>query len=475
MKAKLYCGSVCQEKEQYKEVYSPFDGRVVSRFCVCAATDAVRVLETARKATSHLKQTPLHQRINWLLDVAQKLELMREKIALCITDEVGKPIAFSRAEVDRCIETIKLSANAMLHVNGETFDTTAMPSGKKSLAFYKREPVGVVLAITPFNFPLNLVAHKIAPALVAGNAVILKPTSQAPRTAYELVKLFIESQYAPKDALSLIYSGEGVNEALISSDIPRVISFTGSASVGREIIQKAGIKKIALELGGNAATYIDLSADIFLAAKRCAVGAFINSGQVCISLQRIYVHEAIYERFAEVLVDETNVLCVGSPYDEQTFIGPMVNEVGIKKAKKWIENAINEGAKPLCGATCKELLFQPTIMVDVTEKMSIVCEEVFAPIVSLIKVSGYDEAKKRMNASAYGLQYSIFCNDLSMAGRAIDELEAGGIVINDIPTLRFDLQPYGGIKQSGIGKEGPYFALMDDYTQIKSVVICYKI
>jgi acyl-CoA reductase-like NAD-dependent aldehyde dehydrogenase len=472
MKAKLYFGSTCKDKKECKEVCSPYDGRVVSSFCLCDATDTKEVLEIARTAALHVKQIPLHQRTNWLLDVAQKLEIERERIALCITDEVGKPIAFSRVEVDRCIETIKLSANAMLHVNGETFDTTAMPSGKKSLSFYKREPVGVVLAITPFNFPLNLVAHKIAPALVAGNAVILKPTSQAPRTAYELVKLFIESPYAPKDALSLLYSGEGVNETLITSEIPRVISFTGSVSVGREITQKAGIKKVALELGGNAATYIDASADLVLAAKRCAVGAFINSGQVCISLQRIYVHESIYESFAQALVNESKSLHVGSPYDEKTFIGPMVNEVAVLKAKRWIQSAIDEGAKPLCGFTCKALSFEPTIMAEVSESMAIVCEEVFAPIVSLIKVKDYEEAKTKMNASDYGLQYSIFCNDLSIVQRAIDELEAGGIVINDIPTLRFDLQPYGGIKQSGVGKEGPYFALLDDYTQIKSVVIC---
>lgn len=472
MKAKLYIGSTCKDKKEYKEVRSPYDGRVVSTFCVCDASDAKDVLETARTAALHVKNIPLHQRMNWLLDVAQKLESEREKIAHIITDEVGKPIAFSRVEVDRCIETIKLSANAMLHVNGETFDTTATPSGKKSLAFYKREPVGVVLAITPFNFPLNLVAHKIAPALVAGNAVILKPTSQAPRTAYAFVKLFIESPYAPHDALSLIYSGEGVNETLITSNIPRVISFTGSVGVGREILQKAGIKKVALELGGNAATYIDVSANIALAAKRCAMGAFINSGQVCISLQRIYVHESVYERFAEALVEETKSLRVGSPYDEQTFIGPMVNQAAVEKVKRWVQSAIDAGAKPLCGFTCKDLLCAPTIMVGVTEAMQIVCEEVFAPIVSLIKVRDYEEAKEKMNASSYGLQSSIFCNDLSMAQRAMDELEAGGIVINDIPTLRFDLQPYGGIKQSGIGKEGPYFALMDDYTQIKSVVIC---
>ena len=472
MQADIYFGSTCRASKKVRDILSPYDGCVVSRACICDETDAKNILEIAKRASIDAKKTPLHQRINWLLDVAKKLELNREDLAQTITHEVGKPICFSRVEVDRCIETIKLSANAILHVNGETIDTTATPSGKKTLAFYKREPVGVVLAITPFNFPLNLVAHKIAPALVAGNAVILKPTSQAPLSAFKFVKIFIESPYATPDALSLIYSGEGVNNTLVTSEIPRVISFTGSLAVGREITQKAGIKKIALELGGNAATYIDPSADIKMAASRCAIGAFINSGQVCISLQRIYVHEAIYAVFANALVEETNALHVGSPYDEKTFIGPMINKGAVQKALHWVENALDEGAKVLCGATCTDLMFNPTIMSEVTEEMAIVCEEVFAPIVSLIKVKDYEEAKIKMNNSTYGLQYSIFSNDLKMVQDAIEHLEAGGIVINDIPTLRFDIQPYGGSKNSGIGKEGPKYALLDDYTQIKSVVIC---
>lgn len=472
MQADVYFGSTCKAKSAYKEVLSPYDRSVVSRVAQCTQEDATEVLEIAQKAFKDTKNSPMHQRISWLLDVAEKLEEKREKMAQTITDEVGKPIRFSRMEVDRCIETIKLSASAIVEINGETFDTTATPSGKKTLAFYKREPVGVVLAITPFNFPLNLVAHKIAPALVAGNAVVLKPTSQAPRTAFMLAQFFIESPYAIKDALSLIYSGNGVNDTLVQSSIPRVISFTGSVPVGREITQKAGIKKIALELGGNAATYIDSSAEIAMAASRCAVGAFINSGQVCISLQRIYVHENVYKAFADALVKETQILHVGSPYDEQTFIGPMINEKAVTQAKRWVDNAIDEGAKLKYGFTCKGLMFTPTIMVNVTEEMNIVCEEVFAPIVSLIKVASYEEAKTKMNNSPYGLQYSIFSNNLAMAQDAIDTLEAGGIVINDIPTLRFDLQPYGGSKNSGIGKEGPKYALMDDYTQIKSVVIC---
>lgn len=472
MKADIFLGSTCKESKQYKEVFSPYDGRVASTVAICDAVVASEALRIAKKSSEISKKIPLHVRVNWLLDVASKLEIQKEDMAQTITDEVGKPIKFSRVEVSRAIETIKLSANAMMNLHGETFDTTAMPSGKETLAFYRREAVGVVLAITPFNFPLNLVAHKIAPALVAGNSVVLKPTGQAPLTAYKFAKLFIDSEFACKDALSVVYSGKGVNDTLVKSPIPRVISFTGSVPVGRDITSKAGIKKIALELGGNAATYIDKSGDIKVAAAKCALGAFINSGQVCISLQRIYVNEDIYVQFAEALRDETKALHVGSPYDEKTFIGPMINAKAVEQAKNWIQNAKDEGATLFYGSTCKELMFSPTIMTNVTEEMNIVCEEVFAPIVSLIKVKDFDEAKQKINSSPYGLQHSVFSNDMSTCKRAIDELEAGGIVINDIPTLRFDIQPYGGLKESGIGKEGPKYALEEEYTQIKSVVIC---
>lgn len=472
MKSHLFFGSTCKEKKEYKDVLNPYSGEIVSQMALCDSSDAIVMLELAKRASKVTKKSLLSQRVSWLEDVANKLENDKERFAAIITDEVGKPLQFSLGEVQRTIDTIKLSAQAMTHLSGETFNTDVTPSGRKTLAFYKREPVGVVLAITPFNFPLNLIAHKIAPALVAGNAVILKPTSQAPRIAYEFAKLFIQSPFAITDALSLIYSGEGVNETLISSDIPRVISFTGSVAVGKKITKQAGIKKVSLELGGNAATFIDESADIKMAAKKCTLGAFVNSGQVCISLQRIYVHEKVYDVFAKALREESEKLIIGSPYEKETFIGPMVNKEAVQKAKSWIENAKEEGAKVYFGATCKDLLFSPTIMVDVTEQMTIVCQEVFAPIVSLIKVKDYKEALEKMNASDYGLQYSIFSNNLFTCKDAVEELEAGGIVINDIPTLRFDVQPYGGFKQSGIGKEGPLFALRDDYTQIKSIVIC---
>jgi acyl-CoA reductase-like NAD-dependent aldehyde dehydrogenase len=384
--------------------------------------------------------------------------------------EVSKPIAYARIEVDRCIETITLSAETMRTLHGETINTDAMPSGRQAHAYWQRVPCGVVVAITPFNFPLNLVAHKLAPALVAGNAVVLKPTPEAPLCAYKLAKLFIESPYATKDALSVVYGDAEVGSVLVGSDIPRVISFTGSVGVGNIITKSAGIKKVSLELGGNAATYIDDSADLEYAASRCAIGAFVNSGQVCISLQRIYVDSSVYDEFSTKMAAATAKLIVGSPYDEDTFLGPLINDEAALRAMSWVESAIAEGARALTTPRCEGRIFYPCVMADVTENMKIVCEEVFAPIVSLVRVDGIDDAIMRMNNSPYGLQFSIFTNNLAHATQAIEELDAGGVVINDMPTLRFDIQPYGGVKLSGVGREGPRFAI-EEFTEIKSVVI----
>ncbi len=471
MVANIFFGSNEITRESLENIINPYTKKVVSKYPMCTKEDTLKVLEIAQTASINTKTSKLSQRISWLEDVAQKLEENLEDIAKTLCDEVGKPITFARVEVQRCIETVKLSCHAMINLHGHTINTDAMPSGIKTTSYYKRVPVGVVACITPFNFPLNLVAHKIAPALVSGNAVVLKPTPEAPLTAYKFVKLFIESKYAIKDALSLVYGDVEVGSTLVASDIPRVLSFTGSVPVGNIITKTAGIKKVALELGGNAATYIDNSADIQKAAARCTFGAFINSGQVCISLQRIYVNESIYEEFAKAMKNETEKLKVGSPYEETTFIGPLINDESLSRAKSWIHSAINEGAICITGNKNDELNFYPTIMTNVTDEMKIICEEVFAPIVSLVKVKNYEEAILKMNNSPYGLQFSIFTNNLKQTQQFIDEADCGGVVINDIPTLRFDIQPYGGTKLSGIGKEGPTFAI-EEFTEIKSIVIC---
>ena len=469
--AKIFFGSTEVTKENLGERKSPYSGEVVSIVPVCDAEDAKKALQIAKDAAKFAKKSTLAQRCSWLLDVAQKLREHKEDIAKTITDEVGKPITYARIEVERCIETITLSAETMRTMGGETINTDAFASGKKTMAFFRREPVGVVVAITPFNFPLNLVAHKLGPALVAGNAVVLKPTPEAPLTAYKFAKLFIESEYAIPDALSVVYGDAEVGSALITSDIPRVISFTGSVPVGNIITKNAGIKKVGLELGGNAATFIEKSADLAFAATKCALGAFVNSGQVCISLQRIYVEEAIYDEFAELMARATKKLKVGSPYDDEIFMGPLIDDEACARAMGWVDSAIKEGAIPLLVPRVEGRIFYPCVMANVRDDMAIVCEEVFAPIVSLVKVDSFDDAVERMNDSPYGLQFSVFTNDLTLMNRAVDELDAGGIVINDMPTLRFDIQPYGGVKLSGVGREGPRFAI-EEMTEIKSVVIC---
>ena len=469
--AKIFFGSQEENKTAQEERRSPYDGNVVSQAPVCDAKDTKRALEIAKKAAREAAKSPLSQRILWLEDVARKLAEEKEEFALILAKEVAKPISFARIEVERCVETVKLTAMELVNLHGETIPTDVMTSGKKTLAYFRREPVGVVACITPFNFPLNLVAHKIAPALGAGNTVVLKPTPEAPMVAYMFAKLFIESEYANKDALSVLYGDVEVGSTMVNSDIPRVISFTGSVPVGKIITQQAGIKKVSLELGGNAATYIDASADLPVAAARCAFGAFYNSGQVCISLQRIYVHEDVYEDFATLIAEETRKLKVGSPYEEDTFLGPLIDDESQKRANGWIASAIEEGAKALTGGTQGENIFNPTVMADVTDDMQIICEEVFAPIVSLLKVPSYEVAMEKMNNSPYGLQFSIFTNDLRLTQRFIDDAECGGVVINDIPTLRFDVQPYGGSKLSGVGREGPKWAL-EEFTEVKSVVIC---
>lgn len=470
LQAKVFLGSDEQESQEYIDVKNPYSNEVTSQYQACSVKDVKKALEIARKASKVAAKSPLYQRIEWLEDVAMRLKEQEDFFAHLLVDEVAKPLAFARIEVRRCIEAIELTAKELINLGGQTIATDAMPSGRKSMAYYKRVPAGVVGCITPFNFPLNLVAHKIAPALGSGNAVVLKPAPEAPMCAYALAKLFINSEHAIKDALSVVYGDAEVGSELVSNPIPRVISFTGSAQVGRIIMQHAGIKKVALELGGNAAAFIDKSADIQDAAKKCTLGSFYNSGQVCISLQRIYVHEDAYDTFANALAKEAQELTVGSPYKEETFMGPLINEDSKLRAKRWVASAIDEGANVLYGGKEIDGIFPPTIITDVQDDMKIVCEEVFAPIVSLVKVADYAEAVEKINNSPYGLQYSIFTNDLKNAKSFIDDADAGGIVVNDIPTVRFDIQPYGGVKQSGIGKEGPKWAL-EEFTDIKSVVI----
>lgn len=465
LKAKAYIGS--NERDSFWCIKNQNEASEAVFCDAIIANEALLVAQNAKKAA---KQSPLYQRIAWLNDAAVKIKENRYELAMAVTQETGKPIKYSLVETDRCASTIALCAAELINMQGETFSSDAIQGNAKAIGFWQREPVGVVVAITPFNFPLNLAAHKIAPALAMGNCVVLKPAPETPYSAYLLAKIFIESEYAVKDALSIVYGDADVGEALVSSDIPRVISFTGSVSVGKIIIQKAGIKKVSLELGGNAGIYIDKTANLTKAAARCALGAFINSGQVCVSLQRIYVHADIYDEFSMLFAKECEQFTCADPVLETTIIGPMINEDAAKRAEVWLNEAMESGAILVCGGKRDGLYFDATVLTNVTDDMKIVCEEVFAPIVSIMKVSSQTQAIDRINAMPYGLQHAVFTESLTLVKQAIDLLECGGVLINEMPTLRVDNAPYGGIKLSGIGREGPRFA-MEEFSEIKNILI----
>ena len=469
--AKIILGGEYHTNNDIKSVLNPYTKKEVSQYYECDEDITNRAFEIAKSGAKKIKDSDLSKRVLWLEDVASRLKDNLEEFALIITDETGKPISHSKIEVQRTIETIRVSCAEAITISGELINSDAMPSGRKSISFYKRVPSGVISCITPFNFPLNLVAHKIAPALVSANAIVLKPTPEAPYIAFRFLELFVQSKYAIPEAINLLYGDKIVGNAMVVNKIPRVISFTGSLEVGKLITKNAGIKKVSLELGGNGATYINKSADIKFAASRCSYGAFYNAGQVCISLQRIYCDEDIYDEFIKELIKETSKLKVGNPYNEDTFVSSLINDESISRVKSWVDKAVDNGAVVACGNRVKDSVFYPTILSDVKSDMSVVCQEVFAPIVSVIKVKDSKEAFASINNTPFGLQYSIFTNSIKLANRAIDEFECGGVVINHIPTLRFDIQPYGGIGDSGIGKEGPKYSILE-FTEIKSVVIC---
>lgn len=469
-KAEIFIGSTVKNGKSYETINNPYSGEAATKVAVCSTQDVLDAITTANLAKVAMKNSPLYQRIAWLNSVADYMEANSEIFAEAITLESAKPIASSRTEVARAVETIRLTAMEALNFHGELFNSDAMPSGAKSLAYYKRVPLGVVVAITPFNFPVNLIVHKVAPALAAGNSVVLKPAPQTPYCGYLVAKAFIDSPYAIKDGLSVVYGDSEVGDLLVKSSDVNKISFTGSVPVGKIILKNAGLKKVSLELGGNAATYIESSSDLSHAAKRCAVGAFGNAGQVCISLQRIYVDRAVAKEFGELLKIEAEKLKVGSCFDESVFLSAMIDKEAQKRAENWIASAVSEGATLVAGGVDNDGVLRPTVLAGVHDGMSVVCEEVFAPIVSIVEVDSYEEAVAKINASPYGLQFSIFTKQLDLALRAVDDFECGGVVVNDIPTLRFDVQPYGGTKQSGLGREGPKFAL-EAMSEIKSVVI----
>lgn len=452
------------------DVRSPFDGRVVGRTSVGRDEDFEAAAAAAVAAAPAMRRWPAHARMATLRAVADAIRADREAMALTLSDEAGKPLRDARTEVDRAAFTFDTAAGEIARLGGEVIPIDLMPHGEGRLALTRRVPLGPVAAITPFNFPLLLVAHKLAPALAAGNPVVLKPATRTPLSALRVAAL-LHDHGVPPGALSVLPMERGAADRLVTDERFKLLTFTGSAEVGWAMKARAGKKRVVLELGGNAGVIVDASADLDFAVRRIVAGGFTFAGQSCISVQRVYVHESVYETFAARLAVAVGALRAGDPRDEANDLGPMISHGDVDRIEAWIRDAVADGARVLVGGRRQsDSVFAPTVIGDVPAYAALCREEAFAPIVGLYRFTELHEAIERINASRYGLQAGIFTADLRAATAAFDQLEVGGVIVNDVPTYRVDSMPYGGVKDSGTGREGPRFAL-EEMTELKLLVI----
>ena len=470
MEYKLFIDGQWVDGGAQLEVRNKYNGEIVGVLPTARREDVDAALAAAQRAVPVMAEMPAYRRSEILARTAALLRERSDDIAKTIAAEAGKALKFARAEVDRGINTFTIASEEAKRLHGETIPLDAIAAGEGYFGFWMRRPVGVIAGISPFNFPLNLVAHKVAPALAAGNTLVLKPASTTPLTAVKLCQILQEAGL-PAGAINLIVgSGGTVGEWLITD--PRVdkITFTGSPDVGRHIMSVAGIKKITLELGNNSPVVIAPDADLDFVAKRCAVGAFYNSGQVCISVQRIYSQKQVYEPFLEKFVKASESMVVGDPLDERVDVGPMIDSKEVDRIEGWVKEAQQAGAKVLTGGKREGTVYYPTVLSDVEAAMKVVAEETFAPIASVIACDDFEESLRQANDTKFGLQVGVFTKDVDRVFKAIRKLNFGGVIINDTPVFRADHMPYGGNRQSGLGREGVRFA-MEDMTNIQMVAI----
>ena len=452
------------------EVLNKYDGKLIGSVATARREDVEAALCAAERAAPVMAALPAHKRAAILARVAALLAERREVFARSIAAEAGKAIKYSRIEVDRAASTFALAGEEAKRIHGETVPLDAVPAGEGFFGFWTRRPVGVVAAITPFNFPLNLVAHKVAPALAAGNALILKPAEQTPLTAILLFEVLQEAG-VPDGGVNLVQGpGEVVGDALVIDPRVAKVTFTGSAAVGRLILAHAGIKKVTLELGNSSPVVIAPDVDLDFVAQRCAFAAYVNSGQICVSVQRIYGDQKIFEPFTERFVKASQAMLVGDPLDEKVDVGPMIDVREAERIQSWVAEARAGGARVLTGDRREGPVYWPTVLTGVTPEMKVVAQEVFAPVASVIACPDFDEALRQANATEYGLQASVFTKDIDRVLRAVKTLNFGGVIINDMPAFRADHMPYGGNRQSGLGREGLRFAI-EEMTNIQMVAI----
>jgi len=467
---RLYVGGQWVGDKATLDVIDKYTGETIGVVPVASRETVDRAIAAAHAAFPGWARTPAHRRFRILEKASQLLATHQDEIAAIICREAGKAWKYSVGEVARAVETFQFSAEEAKRVHGETVPMDASTAGEGRVGFYLRCPVGVVSAITPFNFPLNLVAHKVGPALAAGCAIVLKPASTTPLTAIRLAEI-LEEAGVPAGVFNVVVGSGGTVGEWLTTD-PRVskISFTGSPPVGESIVRKAGLKKVTMELGNNSGTIIEPDADLGAAVPRCVVSAFANSGQVCISLQRLYVHRSIAAEFTKRLVAATAKLKVGNPLDKDCDVGPMIDEAEAKRAESWIKEAVAEGATVLIGGKREGRVLQPTVLANARPEMKVMCQEAFAPLVSLYEYDTFEDAVRMVEESPYGLQAGIYTNDLRKAFHAIERINVGGVMINDTSIFRVDHMPYGGNKLSGLGREGVRFAV-EEMTTIKMVMI----
>ena len=458
------------ESPDVLDVANPADpGTLAGRTYHATSEQYEEAVEAAVAAFETTRHMPAYERGAILRAISTGIRERREELGRLIALEAGKPIRDALVEVDRAPLTFRLGAEEAERIYGETIPLDLLPSSKGRMGITRRFPVGPVAAISPFNFPLNLAAHKVAPAIAAGCPVVLKPPSKDPLTMLTVGEI-IEQAGAPAGSVSILPMTRALGDRMVADERFKLLTFTGSPAVGWAMKAKAGKKRVVLELGGNAGVVVDRSADLDWAVKRILVGAFSYAGQVCISVQRLFVHADVMDAFLERLIAGARALKVGDPLDPATDLGPMVDEQAARRTQAWVDEAVAMGGRVLLGGKAQGTFFPPTILVDTPVEAKVCSSEAFAPLVVVFPFSDFDAAVRGVNQSFYGLQAGVFTNDLANAWHAFSELEVGGVIVNDIPTYRIDHMPYGGVKDSGLGREGLRWSI-EDMTELRIMVL----
>lgn len=451
-------------------VRNPYNGEVVADVCMAGETDIGRALDLAEKTFAQTRHTLPIDRSRLLLRIAEEIGRRANEFVELLVTEAGKPLTLAKIEVQRAQSTFELAAAAALESNGHPIEMGATPAGAGHVGSARRFPLGVILGITPFNFPLNLVAHKVAPCLATGNTMILKPAMKTPLCALLLGEV-LAACGAPVGQITFLPFGHQHVPSLLRDQRVKMLSFTGSVDVGWQLKSEAVKQKVTLELGGNAACLIEADADWKKHAAKMTVGAFAYAGQSCISVQRIFAHEEIYEAFRQEFLTQVRAKAVaGDPRDGKVLVGPMITKDALDKVISWVSEAEAAGAKLLTPLKVEEQLLHPVVLENVPPGAAVSCEEAFAPIVVLAPYKSFTEGLASVNNSKFGLQAGVFTADLAKVYQAYQELDVGGVLINQVPTFRTENMPYGGVKDSGFGREGVHYA-MEDMTELKSLII----